>query len=111
MHKNMTKGAAQLRLIERTKNALIEAGGVPNNVEGILYEINLETRIGPLNISIWPDSMEYGKDPTISIMTRFADPQRARKAGIDCNSHNGKWNFHAIKAIDLKDTINLITKP
>jgi hypothetical protein len=35
-----------------------------------------------------------GEAATISIFSRFDNPQAARALGFDCNQFSGKWNHH-----------------
>jgi hypothetical protein len=49
-------------------------------------EFCLDTTAGPLMVCY---RVYHG-----TIISRFADPRRAAAAGVDCNPHSGKWNFH-----------------
>lgn len=53
-------------------------------------EYTVETRAGPYVFHPWPILGSYYM---MGIAGRFTDPIKARKV-VDCNSHNGKWNFH-----------------
>jgi len=53
-----------------------------------MYQYQLQTKYGILNVSVHDDqSFIY------SIFTRFDEPEKAKEK-FSCNPHSGKYNFH-----------------
>jgi len=98
----MTKDKQQDKLINLTLAKLTELG--LKKVEQRMYPFEIDTKYGLLMVSIKKDSNRKGRPPTISIYTRFEDPDKA-KQDLDCNPYTGKWNWHFLFEHGLENFI------
>lgn len=75
---------------DKQARALIERLGGKKNPPMSHYDYTMETSCGTLNLIVDTD---YRKSVG-TVFTRFDDPTRAVRHGIDCNSYTGKWNHY-----------------
>lgn len=70
-----------------------------------------QTRYGALDITHFIRSEMYSDSAdcmnTMGLYSRFAEPARAKAAGMACNPHTGKWNWHFFDC-EMSDAINRI---
>ena len=87
----MSKTQEQTELMQSIRTMLSE---FCETLENNYHEMSVLTNYGRLGINLHADTIRRGKTPTFTIFTRFDQPTLARAAGIDCNPHSGKWNWH-----------------
>jgi len=80
---------------------------------GILKECNFEplppdswhedikqSRGGFVEVSVRCEKAYKSRGCSVSVYGVYADPDKAQKAGIDCNPYSGKYNHHFIQSIE-----------
>jgi len=92
-------GKARLKSFhKKVKQIVHEYGGIPNknNPTQSQYQFEMETKAGPLGITLHEDSDLDGTS-VFSIFGRLWDVKRANEVlgkSDRLNPHSGKWNFH-----------------
>lgn len=75
---------------KRQVATLLESLGATRDSELLMYEWRLPTVAGAYHCRIDAQCVRPG---CRALFGRFDDPEEARRSGIDCNPHTGKWNF------------------
>jgi hypothetical protein len=91
----MNKKQKAIRLRKSVIRYLLSIGAMPEEKRTNTYK--LQTPSGGLDFHIWRNSGKRGQAPYIDIMTRFDEPDTARKNDIECNPYSGKCNLHFVE--------------
>ena len=96
----------------RVIKAVKELGGVVKTLPFDLYQLEIETKAGKLNISVHEATKA---SDVFSIFCRFEDVDKANKVlsednSINLNRYSGKWNFHYLGADSCFDVFVMSLK-
>lgn len=90
MDKTMNKSATINKLITKE---LLALGAVRNEPNPFPYpSFKIFTKAGSLQVSLSGDRPCRAKYSTISVYSRFENPDAASKL-VNCNPYSGKWNW------------------
>lgn len=101
-----------LKIVKAGKVELLK-NGFTELPEKSWHDYTKESRAGKVELSIRMEEngpierRYYGRGWNICIFAMFAEPDKARTAGIDCNPYSGKYNFLYIETIEsMENSIN-----